>query len=108
MPRVHPPGDPIVLEFDGEQVLAHRGEPAAAALVAAGHLAIARSPKIHRPPGPSCLRAACPARLARVDDLPNVMTCRAPAQDGMRIETQNVVGSGTTDLLRATDWLFPE
>jgi sarcosine oxidase, subunit alpha len=36
------------------------------------------------------------------------MTCRTPAADGMRIETQNVVGSGQTDLLRAADWFFPE
>ncbi len=36
------------------------------------------------------------------------MTCRVPAEDGMHIETQNVVGTGQTDLLRATDWFFPQ
>jgi sarcosine oxidase subunit alpha len=97
-----------VLQFDGQEVLAERGEPVAVALVAAGHFTLARSPKFHRPRGPSCLRAACDGCLARVGDVPNVMTCRAPAENGMRIETQNVLGSGTTDFLRAADWFFPE
>ncbi len=109
MPRRRsPPSDPVTLLFDGETVIADRGEPVAVSLVAAGHLALARSPKFHRPRGPSCLRGACDGCLARVDEVPNVMTCRTPAADGMRIETQNVVGSNETDLLRAADWFFPE
>jgi sarcosine oxidase subunit alpha len=36
------------------------------------------------------------------------MTCRLPASEGLCIETQNVVGSRETDLLRATDWFFPK
>jgi sarcosine oxidase subunit alpha len=89
-------------------VPAERGEPVVAALVSAGHLTLARSPKFHRPRGPSCLRAACDGCLARVDGVPNVMTCRVPAVDGMRVETQNVVGSREVDLLRVADWFFPE
>jgi NADPH-dependent 2,4-dienoyl-CoA reductase/sulfur reductase-like enzyme len=89
-------------------VIAERGEPAAVALVAAGYWAVARSPKFHRPRGPACFRAACDGCLARVDGIPNVMTCRTPAADGMCIETQNVVGLRKTDLLRVTDWFFPE
>jgi sarcosine oxidase subunit alpha len=108
MPRLRPPRSPVTIRFDGEAVGADQGEPAAVALVAAGHVALARGPKFHRPRGPWCLRAACDGCLARVDDVPNVMTCRVPAADGMRIETQNVVGSGHTDLLRAADWFFPD
>jgi sarcosine oxidase subunit alpha len=108
MPRLQPPSDPVTLRFDGEEVAAQRGEPVAVALVAAGHLALARSPKFHRPRGPWCQRAACDGCLARVDDVPNVMTCRVPAADGMRIETQNVVGSREHDMLRMTDWFFAE
>jgi NADPH-dependent 2,4-dienoyl-CoA reductase/sulfur reductase-like enzyme len=108
MPRLRPPRDPVTLRFEGEPVLAERGEPAAVALIAAGHLALARSPKFHRPRGPACLRGACDGCLARVDDEPNVMTCRVPAAEGMRIEAQNVVGSKDTDLLRVADWFFPE
>jgi sarcosine oxidase, subunit alpha len=98
----------VTIHLDGEPVVAERGEPAAIALIAAGHLALARSPKFHRPRGPACLRGACDGCLARVDDEPNVMTCRVPAAEGMRIEVQNVVGSKETDLLRVADWFFPE
>ena len=108
MPRRRPPNDPVTVQFDGQGVVAERGEPVAVALIAAGHLALARSPKFHRPRGPACLRAACDGCLARVDGEPNVMTCRVPAEEGTRIETQNVVGSRDTDLLRTDDWFFPE
>jgi sarcosine oxidase subunit alpha len=108
MPRTRPLRDPVTIQFEGEPVVAEQGEPAAVALIAAGHLALARSPKFHRPRGPACLRGACDGCLARVNDEPNVMTCRAPAAEGMRIEAQNVVGSKDTDLLRVADWFFPE
>src|SRR5947207_323758 len=106
--RIRPLRDPVTVRFDGDDVPAERGEPLVAALVAAGHLTLARSPKFHRPRGPACLRAACDGCLARVDSVPNVMTCRVPAADGMCIETQNVVGTRELDLLRAADWFFPE
>ncbi len=107
MPRLRPPHDPVSLRFDGRAVVAERGEPVAVALLAAGNVALARSPKFHRPRGPACLRAACDGCLARVDGAPNVMTCRVAARQGMRVETQNVVGSRETDLLRMADWFFP-
>jgi sarcosine oxidase subunit alpha len=108
MPRLRPLRDPVTLHFDGKPVPAERGEPVAASLLAAGHLALARSPKFHRPRGPACMRAACDGCLARVEGEPNVMTCRVPAADGLTIETQNVVGTRETDLLRMADWFFPE
>ena len=96
------------MSFDGQAIVAARGEPVAVSLLAAGHLVLARSPKFHRPRGPSCLRGACDGCLARVDGMPNVMTCRVPAAEGTRVETQNVVGSRERDLLRMADWFFPE
>ncbi|MEO7111134.1 MAG: (2Fe-2S)-binding protein, partial [Polyangiaceae bacterium] len=95
------------MTFDGAEVRAEKGEPAAVALISAGHLRIARSPKFHRPRGVSCMRAACDGCLARVDGVPNVMTCRTPAKDGMEIVTQNTLGTHDIDLLRLTDWFFP-
>jgi sarcosine oxidase, subunit alpha len=108
MPEPRPLRDRVSLWLDGEEIPAERGEPVAVALLAAGYLALARSPKFHRPRGPWCLRGACDGCLARVDEVPNVMTCRIEAADGMRIETQNVAGTRETDLLRVTDWFFPE
>lgn len=106
--RLVRPKNPVSVRLDGETLVAERGEPLAATLMAAGALALARSPKFHRPRGPSCLRAACDGCLARVDDKPNLMTCRVPAREGSVVSTQNALGSRTTDVLRMTDWFFPD
>ncbi|MBX3230292.1 MAG: (2Fe-2S)-binding protein [Labilithrix sp.] len=108
MPRTRSLVHPVTITLDGEKVQAEAGEPVAAALVAAGKTTIARSPKFHRPRGPSCMRGACDGCLARVDETPNVMTCLVPARDGMTIVTQNRLGPRDVDLLRMTDWFFPD
>src|SRR5215468_11164556 len=100
--------DPVTIEPDGEVVEAERGEPIAAALIAAGKIALARSPKFHRPRGPACMRAACDGCLARVKDVANVMTCMVAAEQGTVVRTQNTLGSREVDLLRMTDWFFPK
>jgi sarcosine oxidase subunit alpha len=99
---------PVTITLDGQSIVAEAGEPLAAAFAAAGQLGIARSPKFHRPRGPSCLRGACDGCLARVDEVPNVMTCLTAARDGMNIVSQNRLGPREADLLRMTDWFFPE
>ena len=98
--------EPVTIHLDGEPILAERGEPLAAALLAADKTILARSPKLHRPRGPSCFRGGCDGCLARVDGVPNVMTCLVPARGGEQIGAQNVVGSRKADLLRVTDWFF--
>jgi sarcosine oxidase subunit alpha len=98
----------VTITLDGKPVEAARGEPIAAALVASGVLGLARSPKFHRARGPSCFRGACDGCLARVDGIPNVMTCRAPAREGTVVESQNTLGARDLDLLRMTDWIFPD
>src|SRR5262245_52267228 len=106
--RSVPVQDPVTILFDDEPIPARRGEPVAHALVAAGKLAIARSPKFHRPRGPSCLRGACDGCLARVGETPNVMTCLVAAEDGLEVRSQNTLGSREVDFLRMTDWFFPD
>ncbi len=96
-----------VLFVDGEEVPAVAGEPVAVALAAAGRLVLGRSVKYHRPRGAACFAGRCDGCLMRVDGVPSKMTCRVPAAQGMRVETQNVLGSATVDLLSATDWFFP-
>lgn len=98
--------DPVTIHLDGEAIPAERGEPLAMALLAADKTILARSPKLHRPRGPSCFRGGCDGCLARLDGSPNVMLCQAPARGGERIDSQNVVGSRRADLLRVTDWFF--
>ncbi|MBL8739500.1 MAG: (2Fe-2S)-binding protein, partial [Myxococcales bacterium] len=105
--RTRPVADPVTIRFDRREVVAERGEPLAVALLAAGETTLARSPKLHRPRGPACMRGDCDGCLARVDGVPNVMTCLRTAGGGEEIGTQNVLGSRKTDLLRLTDWFFP-
>lgn len=106
--RLRPPNHPVELSLDGDTVVAEEGEPIAHALLASGALALARSPKFHRPRGPSCLRGACDGCLMRVDGAPNTMTCLTPAHAGAEIISQNNLGSRRVDLLRVTDWFFPD
>ncbi len=108
MRRIGEPEKPIRMTYDGAEIVANDGEPMAVSLLGAGHAAVARSPKFHRPRGPACMRAACDGCLARVDGVPNVMTCRTPARDGAEIVTQNTLGTRDVDLLRVTDWFFPK
>lgn len=105
--RTRPLVRPVTLELDGKPLSAEEGEPLTIALLAAGESVLSRSPKLHRPRGPSCLRSDCDGCLARVDGTPNVTLCGRFARGGERIETQNVIGSRSTDLLRLTDWFFP-
>jgi sarcosine oxidase subunit alpha len=106
--RLVPLIDPVTLVVDGERVPARRGEPVAMALTAHGRGVLSRSVKYHRPRGASCYAGRCDGCLMRVNGLANVMTCRVPADDGLVLETQNVVGSAENDLLAVTDWFFPE
>jgi len=105
--RIEPIRDRVRLEVDGERVEAERGEPVAVAIAASGRLVLGRSVKYHRPRGAACYSGRCDGCLMRVDGRQSVMTCRTPAEDGMVIETQNVVGSAEHDLLAATDWFYP-
>jgi sarcosine oxidase subunit alpha len=106
--RFAPLRDPVVFTLDGERIVGERGEPVAASLIAAGKLTLARSPKFHRPRGPACMRGACDGCLARVDGVPNVMTCLTPAAEGLAVTSQNSLGSREVDLLRVTDWFFAD
>lgn len=94
------------ITFDGAQVPARTGESVAAALLAAGRTIVARSSKYHRPRGAFCLAGSCNQCLARVDGLPNQRTCRTPCRAGLVVETQNTLGSATSDLLGIVDRVY--
>lgn len=100
--------DPVTFTLDGDTISAERGEPLAVALLGEDKTILARSPKLHRPRGPSCLRGGCDGCLARVDGVPNVMTCQRPARGGEVLVSQNVIGSRKADFLRVTDWFFAQ
>jgi sarcosine oxidase subunit alpha len=105
--RLGQPSDAVELSHDGDTIVARRGEPLALSLIAADRLLLSRSPKLHRPRGPYCLRGACEGCLVRVNGIPNQAACRTYVEGGEQIETQNVLGSRKMDFLAATDFLFP-
>ncbi len=96
------------MTLDGASIVADGDASLASALVAAGQLELARSPKFHRPRGPSCMRGGCDGCLVRLDGMPNVMSCMTRAKPGAKLERQNVVLSAKLDVLRAADWFFPD
>ena len=100
--------DPVEITVDGKKFLAERGEPVAISLLAMGRMVLSRSVKYHRPRGPLCLEGRCDGCLMRVEGVPNVMTCKVPAQEGLTVETQNVLGNARVDFLSVADWLFPD
>ena len=57
--RARPLADPVTVYLDGAPIEAERGEPLAVSLLASDRTTLARSAKLHRPRGPSCLRGGC-------------------------------------------------
>lgn len=106
--RIDSLSDAVTLRVDGKKVRAAAGENVATALVASGRWLFGRSVKYHRPRGPQCFVGRCDGCLLRVDGVPNVPSCQLTVREGMRIETQNVVGSAALDLLALTDIAYPE
>ncbi len=102
------PHERLTFSLDGEEVSASAGETVAAALLGADKISWARSPKLHRPRGAACQRGGCDGCLARIDGVPNLPACLTLVRPGMRVESQNVLGSRNIDLLRVTDWFFPQ
>lgn len=106
--RTRAPLSPITIQLDGDEIVADADASLASALVGAGDFLLARSPKFHRPRGPSCMRGGCDGCLMRVDGAPNVMSCMRRATAGAVVERQNVILTAKVDILRAADWFFPK
>ena len=83
----------ITIEVDGRAVQALEGEPIAAALLAAGYKVFHRTTKRHEPRGVFCAIGRCTDCVMTVDGRPNVRTCITPAVAGMKIQTQDGLGT---------------
>ena len=81
-------GEPVNFTFDGTQISANAGETIAAALYAAGHRTLAKSPIRHRPRGLYCAIGNCSSCMMVVNGKANVKTCVELVRDGMVVETQ--------------------
>lgn len=81
-------------DFDGRAVRFEPGQTVGAALMAAG-VRSWRTTRVHgRPRGLFCGIGICFDCLVDVDDAPNQRACVTPAEDGMRVRTQEGTGHG--------------
>jgi predicted molibdopterin-dependent oxidoreductase YjgC len=79
-------GPRVTIQFDGDVVSAQSGETVAAALLAAGHRVLRRSPRHRSPRGIFCGTGDCFECLIRCDG-EVVRACRHRVADGMEVST---------------------
>jgi predicted molibdopterin-dependent oxidoreductase YjgC len=84
----------VRLNFEGEELLAHRGDTVAAALLAANHWQFRTTPVSGAPRGPFCMMGVCFECQVEIDGVANRQACMTEVRDGMRIERQ----SGANDI----------
>jgi len=85
-------GERLTFTFDGEPIVAFRGESVAAALLAAGRRTLRSTAVNSEPRGVFCGMGVCFDCLVVIDGEPNRRACVTFVAEGMRVETQ--VGYG--------------
>lgn len=80
----------VMIEVDGEEILAREGEPIAAALMAVGRLTLRHTNKRKEPRGVFCSIGRCTDCVMTVDGQANVRTCVTLVKAGMKVQTQGV------------------
>ncbi len=78
----------VTFYFNGERVIGYSGDSIAAALHANGVKKLSDSLKLGRPRGFFCGIGKCSSCLMKVNGIPNIRTCIAPIEEGIRVETQ--------------------
>lgn len=78
----------VSFTFQGKTMEGYKGEPIAAALVAAGVKILSYSTKLKRSRGFFCAIGKCSSCLMKVNGITNVRTCVTKLQEGMIIERQ--------------------
>ncbi len=88
-----PDAKSIHITIDDREIEALEGEMIAAALLANGIRVFRTSAHSGEPRGPFCAVGRCPDCMMTVDGVLNVRTCVTSVRDGMRIETQQGLGT---------------
>lgn len=87
----------ITIYVDGRPVQARQGESVAAAMLAHHMRTCRHTARSHEPRGVFCGIGQCTDCVMQVDGVPNVRTCITPVRDGMRVQTQEGVGTWEAD-----------
>lgn len=82
----------VLINFDGKNIKAKKGEMIAAALIANGIKIHRYTVKRKEPRGVFCGIGQCTDCVMIVNSKPNVRTCITPVEEGMVIKTQHGVG----------------
>lgn len=82
----------VVIYFDDREVEAIKGEPIAAALLAAGVRSFRKTVRTGEPRGLYCGIGQCNDCIMEVNGIPNVRTCVTLVEEGMIIRTQEGLG----------------
>jgi hypothetical protein len=82
---------------DGAPVMGVRGEPLAAAIIAAGIRVFRTMPRFGDPRGGYCMIGRCADCQVIVDGIPGVRACVTPVRAGIEVRTQQ--GLGGFDLM---------
>lgn len=90
------PAEPTHIVFDGREIEALPGESVAAALAAAGIVAV-RQTRSGAPRGPYCGMGVCFDCLVTVDGRPNLRACLTKVTPGMAVASSPVGGGATLD-----------
>ena len=86
--RINPHAATLRITFNGTEIPATEGETVAAALLAAGILALRETPITGAPRAPYCLMGICFECLVQIDGTPNRQACMTIVRDGMAITPQ--------------------
>lgn len=81
-------GADVAITIDGMRTLAKSGDSVAAAMLAAGVLAVRATAVSGAPRGPYCMMGVCFDCLVSIDGVGNRQGCLIAVQDGMQVETQ--------------------
>ena len=91
-----PPGSsPVQFTVDGLPVTGNAGEPLLAALLVGGVRFTRTMPKTGEARGGYCLVGRCTDCLVILDGRPNIRACLVALRAGMRVETQQGIGTAT-------------
>jgi predicted molibdopterin-dependent oxidoreductase YjgC len=85
--------DALIINVDGREMEARKGDSIAAALLANGIRIFRRTQKYHETRGVFCGIGQCTDCIMEVDGMPNVRTCVTQVRSGMIIRTQDGSGS---------------
>lgn len=82
----------VTFTFDGADISGRRGEPVAAALLAAGVRVFRTMPRFGDARGGYCMVGRCSDCLVEIDGVPGMRSCVTPVSAGMAVRTQFGLG----------------